>query len=72
MPTYPASIPRNPNCRVPAEVHALLHESAKGKMISEWAKKPECWEIIKSGQYSDFDSGIPEFRWATTVVKPGA
>lgn len=53
------------------EVNALLHESAKGRMISEWAKKSECWDIIKNGSYTDFDPNIPELRWATNIVKPG-
>ena len=44
------------------EVHATLHTSANGRMISEWAKKPECWEVVKGGRYSDPRTGIPELR----------
>lgn len=42
------------------EVHDILHNSANGKMISEWAKKPECWEAVKAGNYSRPIEGIPE------------
>ncbi len=44
------------------EVHTTLHASARGRMISEWAKKPECWEAVKSARYSDARTGIPELR----------
>lgn len=44
------------------EVHTTLHTSANGRMISEWAKKPECWEVVKSARYSDARTGIPEVR----------
>jgi len=43
-----------------SEVHDLLHQSANGRMISEWAKKPECWEIIRKANYSEIATGIPE------------
>lgn len=42
------------------EVNALLHSSANGRMISEWAKKPECWNIISQGHYSPPRGDIPE------------
>jgi hypothetical protein len=42
------------------EVNALLHSSANGRMISEWAKKPECWNVISQGHYSPPRSDIPE------------
>ena len=35
-------------------VNNVLHDTAKGKMVSEWAKKEECWNIISSLDYSDF------------------
>ena len=44
------------------EVNAALHESSGGKMISEWAKKAECWEIIRGKTYSAPVKGIPELR----------
>jgi hypothetical protein len=29
-------------------------------MISEWAKKPECWDVVRAAAYSEVPSGIPE------------
>lgn len=42
------------------EVHALLHDSAKGRMISEWAKRKECWEAMLDHVWSPPDMHIPE------------
>lgn len=42
------------------EVHDVLHKSANGRMISEWAKKPECWDAVRSASYSSVINGIPE------------
>lgn len=44
------------------EVHEVLHATAGGRMISEWAKKPECWEAVKAGRYSEPRAPIPEVR----------
>jgi hypothetical protein len=44
------------------EVNKVLQSSASGKMISEWAKKPECWDAIREASYSDPMKGIPEIR----------
>jgi hypothetical protein len=44
------------------EVNSALHSSAGGRMISEWAKKPDCWEAVRSAKYSPHGSGIPELR----------
>lgn len=44
------------------EVNDILHRSANGRMISEWAKKPECWAIVKVGYYSETRTDIPEVR----------
>ena len=44
------------------EVNEMLHSSAGGKMISEWAKKAECWDAVQSGRFSDPLAGIPEMR----------
>jgi hypothetical protein len=45
------------------EVHKMLHSSAKGKMISEWAKKKECWDVLSRHGYSSVKyTGIPEVR----------
>lgn len=44
------------------EVHKVLHESAEGRMISEWAKKPECWSAVRRASFSKPMPGIPELR----------
>jgi hypothetical protein len=44
------------------EVNDRLHRTSGGKMISEWAKKPECWDAVRSASYSPIQSGIPELR----------
>lgn len=44
------------------EVNKVLHDTAQGRMVSEWAKKPECWEAVQSARYSDPSSEIPETR----------
>jgi hypothetical protein len=44
------------------EVNEILHRSANGKMISEWAKKPECWNFVCAAFYSPVNSSIPELR----------
>ena len=44
------------------EVNEVLHKSASGKMISEWAKKPECWEAVRNTKYSSANSAIPELN----------
>lgn len=44
------------------EVNGILHRSSSGKMISEWAKKPECWEAVRMASYSPCPDGIPELR----------
>ena len=44
------------------EVNDRLHESANGKMISEWAKRPECREVMFSRPFSAPSFQIPEAR----------
>lgn len=46
------------------EVNAVLHNSSGGKMVSEWAKKPECWDSIRLAKYSEIPSGVPEYKKA--------
>lgn len=46
------------------EVGEALFASADGKMISEWAKKPECWETLKIRHYSAPSESLPEARVA--------
>lgn len=31
-------------------------------MISEWAKKPDCWDDVQAASYSQPATGIPEIR----------
>ncbi|MEA3640230.1 MAG: AIPR family protein [Lamprobacter sp.] len=44
------------------EVNRVLHQSANGRMISEWAKKADCWEKVRAASYSKPIDGIPELR----------
>lgn len=44
------------------EVNDVLHQSANGRMISEWAKKAECWEVVLQAPLSDPLDGITELR----------
>jgi len=44
------------------DVHETLHRSAGGRMISEWAKKAECWDEVLNGYISAPLAGIPEIR----------
>src|SRR6185369_13558134 len=45
-----------------AEVNAVLHRSAAGRMVSEWAKRPECWAAVLAADYSKPSDDIPELR----------
>ena len=44
------------------EVNELLHKTAGGRMVSEWAKKPECRDAVLSASYSEPAVDIPELR----------
>jgi hypothetical protein len=46
------------------EVHVALHKSADERMVSEWAKKEECWEIMQEVNYSSthFSLTAPEIK----------
>lgn len=44
------------------EVNEALHASASGRMVSEWAKRPECKEAVMSASYSEPASNIPEIK----------
>lgn len=46
------------------EVNDVLHSTAGGRMISEWAKRPECKEAVMSARYSTAASNIPEVKVA--------
>lgn len=43
-----------------SEVSEVLNRTANGRMVSEWAKKPECWTAVKDATYSPIDRAIPE------------
>lgn len=45
------------------QVCTVLHESARGKMISEWAKKSECKDAVFASSYTPVVTGIPEVRY---------
>ncbi|MDI3297152.1 AIPR family protein [Janthinobacterium tructae] len=44
------------------EVSEVLHNSAGGRMVSEWAKKPECKDEVMSASYSAPSTDIPELK----------
>ncbi|MFV9475532.1 AIPR family protein [Advenella sp. RU8] len=44
------------------EVYEVLNRTANGRMLSEWAKKPECKEAVFSAVYSSPDESIPELN----------
>jgi hypothetical protein len=46
------------------EVNDALRESAHGKMVSEWAKKPECKAAVLGATYSAPAANIPEVKAA--------
>jgi hypothetical protein len=44
------------------EVNNRLHQTANGKMVSEWAKRPECREEMFACPFSPPSVDIPELR----------
>lgn len=44
------------------EANDFLHRTAGGRMVSEWAKKPECREALIKARFSEPAAGIPEIR----------
>jgi hypothetical protein len=44
------------------EVNDVLHATSGGKMVSEWAKRPECKEAVMGANYSAPAANIPEIR----------
>jgi hypothetical protein len=47
---------------VSKEVDKTLHATAKGRMVSEWAKKPECWQAVANMAFNFPTAAIPEVR----------
>ena len=46
------------------KVHEVLHRTANGRMVSEWAKKAECWEAVRSAAFTETVADIPELVMA--------
>ena len=46
------------------EVNEIFLRTANGRLLSEWAKKPECREIVMGSTFSEPASNIPEVRSA--------
>ena len=44
------------------EVNEVLQRTSGGRMISEWAKRPECRDAVLGASYSEAGDGIPELR----------
>ena len=46
------------------EVNEALHTTSGGRMVSEWAKRPECKDAVMGASYSTPADGIPEVKSA--------
>lgn len=46
------------------EVNDTLHATSSGRMVSEWAKRPECKDAVIGASYSEPSDGIPELKVA--------
>jgi len=44
------------------EVNGVLHRSSQGRMISEWAKKADCWNSVRDANYSEPIQQVPEIN----------
>ena len=44
------------------EVNDTLHATSGGRMVSEWAKRPECKDAVMSKMYSEPSTNIPELK----------
>ncbi|MEC3767270.1 AIPR family protein [Cupriavidus sp. SS-3] len=44
------------------EVNDVLHATAAGRMISEWAKRAECKDVVMNYGYSEAATNIPELK----------
>jgi hypothetical protein len=43
------------------EVQESLFTTSNGRMVSEWSKKNECWEILSNHEFTSVRFDIPEF-----------
>jgi hypothetical protein len=48
--------------RLAHDVNRVLHSTANGRMVSEWAKKEECWGAVSAIPIDEPAAGIPEVR----------
>lgn len=46
------------------EVNDTLHATSGGRMVSEWAKRPECKDAVMGASYSEPSDSIPELKAA--------
>ena len=44
------------------EVNVALHSTANGRMISEWAKKEDCWKELQELSLTAVGSSISEIK----------
>ncbi|KAI94729.1 abortive phage infection protein [Rhodomicrobium udaipurense JA643] len=44
------------------EINQALHRTAEGRMVSEWAKKAECWDAVLKSAMSAPLADLPEMR----------
>lgn len=44
------------------EVNEMLHSTSGGRMVSEWAKRPECKDAVMGANYSEPADDIPEVK----------
>ena len=42
------------------DVNNTIQKSSEGKLISEWAKKEDCWIAVKNRPYAKIEDSIPE------------
>ena len=46
------------------QVNEVLHSTSGGRMVSEWAKRPECKDAVMGANYSEPADDIPEVKAA--------
>lgn len=51
------------------EVDRVLYQSAAGRMVSEWAKKSECWDAVRNEHYSKPLLDFPEITTQPIIKK---
>lgn len=44
------------------EVEKVLEASSRGRMISEWAKKEDCWNAVRKATFSSLCVDVPELQ----------